>query len=143
MHENQPRPKIPVFEKEVMAAEAKRFGGDYDKVSSTSFGCVEWLGVTVRSRYADASEMELMLDMVAALTADERSQIFEIFCDSKRGNDFLVQMSIWDPTSVRAIGNKLDRLACERSHGHSGIMLRQGDMFGGGPSIEIEPDFGD
>jgi len=126
-----------------MAAEARRFGGDYDKVSSSSVGSVNWLGVTVRSRYADAGEMELMLDMLAALTDGQRSSVAEIFCDSKRGNDFTVQLSVWEPISARMIGDTLGRVACERSHGHSGIMLRHGDVLGGGPTIEIEPDFGE
>lgn len=137
-----PRPKIPVFEKEVMAAEARRFGGDYDKVSSTTRGAVEWFGVTVRSRDADADEMELMLDMLAALTDEQLGQIREIYCDSKRGNDFVVLLSQWDPKAARAMGETLERVTLESSHGHSGIVLRHGEMFGDGPYIEIEPDYG-
>ena len=67
MSPKAPRPQIPVFEREVIDAEARRRGGDYDKVRTSTHRSVSWEGVQVESRYSDASELTLMLDMVDAL----------------------------------------------------------------------------
>lgn len=143
VEKNQPRPSIPVHEREVIDAEAKKFGGDYDKVSTTSSNRVQWYGIEVYSRYADAGELELMLDMIGEMTPAERSMVQRIYCDSKRGNDFAVELRTWNEGFATALAQSFSRVACSRSHGHSGISVHDGDMFGGGPSIAIEAEFPD
>lgn len=141
--DNQPRPSVPVFEREVIDADAARRGGDYDKVSTTALETVEWHGITVHSRYADAGELELMLDMIEELSAPERAMVQRIFCDSKRGNDFVVELRTWNEPFAWAIAEKIGEIACRRSHGHSGVSVHEGPMFGRGRSVQIDGDIGD
>lgn len=135
------RPSIPHHEREVIESEARRYGGSYDKVSTTSLSAVEWHNIVIESRYDVAAELELMLDMIEAMTPAERSLVQRIWCDSKRGNDFAVELRLWNEQFAWAIAEKLGEVACEKSHGHSGISVHDGEIFSGGTSIEISGEF--
>ncbi|MGV8833261.1 MAG: hypothetical protein ACOH2N_14905 [Devosia sp.] len=135
-----PRPTIPTHEREVIDAEARKMNGRHDKVSTTTFSTSVWYGIAVNSRYSDAAELELMLDMVEAMTPAERSMVQRIYCDSKRGNDFAVELRTWNEQFAWAIAQKLGDVACEKSQGHSGVSIHDGEVFGGGKSIQIDGD---
>lgn len=141
--DDEPRPNIPVLEPEVIEGDARQRNGDYDKVATTTFDSVLWRGIQIQSRYAVASELELMLDMIETMTKAERAVVRKLFCDSKRGNDFSVELRVWDENFAKAIAEHCSRIACSRSHGHSGISVHDGDMFGRGPSISIDSEFPD
>jgi hypothetical protein len=118
------RPIIPRFEPEQIAAEANaRWRGDDEKVSTTSLKYVVFEGVVLSSRYDKAAEYETMLDMIEGVDPDLRGKVKSIFCDSKAGLCYAVELYPCTTGEAKIIGDHLDRESINNSGWHNGIYL--------------------
>ena len=119
-------PSIPIFEPEVIEAAARRCGGDLDKVSTTSLRGMTIDGVRLTSRYGKALEYETMAAMVAALTPPQARETVSIYCDSKQGSDFTVEIREWHEATAQALGARLAQVCEDRCGGFSSITVQCG-----------------
>lgn len=132
---------VPRHEPEVVEAEAKkRYGGDQEKVATTSIANLCVNGISLQSRYGKAHEFDKMAVMAKALPPELARRVESIFCDSKAQSCYCVSIPVWDADLARTIGLLLE----EASLGHNGITLYQGSgLFGlpDGESVTIEPEW--
>src|SRR3954463_7017659 len=111
---------IPVREPEVIAADAKRYRGDDEKVATTSIQRAVLDGIEITSRYQKAHELETMIRMLENVRPEWRRQIASMWCDSKAGACYEVHLRRWDENLAQAIGRSLE----QASGGHNGIYVR-------------------
>jgi hypothetical protein len=132
------RPIVPRFEPEQIAAEAKaRWHGDDEKVATTSLRRMVFEGIDLSSRYDKAGEYEVMLDMVEGLPFSLRKKVESIFCDSKAGLCFSVNLRQCSLADAKAISKNLDRACMRSAKWHNGIYI----SGKAGGNIEIGADF--
>lgn len=83
---------VPTREPEIVRAEAnEKFGGDDEKVATSSLGDdLIVYGVHISSRYGKAHELELMRFLVARMPDPFRKRIETIWCNSKTNLDFTI-----------------------------------------------------
>ena len=79
------RKPIPIFEPEVIAAAAAKYGGDDEKVATTAITSPEINLIKLSSRYDKAHELEKMAQMVEGLPQHLAGLIRSIWCNSKMG----------------------------------------------------------
>ena len=127
---------IPRCEPEVVEARARDYGGDTEKVATTSVR--EWVecGVVITSRYDKADEYEVMQEMIVSLDRGLASTIKSVFCDSKASDCFIVVLRNWDAGHARAVGSALEVIALRRRGGHNGITV---EAASGGRYVDISP----
>ena len=126
--------KIPRFEPEVVAAGAKKRGGDDEKVPTTSIDCLEVHGVVLTSRYGKAHEFEIMSKMVEAVDEELRPFIESMYCDSKATSCYDVTLAPVSKTKAALIATQLEEACIANSCGHNGI------SFNGAPGANIDRD---
>ena len=125
--------RFPILEQEVMQAEARRFRGDMEKVSTTGLRNVSWKSVSLESRYGKAHELETMADMVEELPANLLMQVEAIFCDSKATRCYTVRVAAdTSQMEVESIG-KLFESAID---GHNGIYFE-----GSSAQLVLDPNW--
>lgn len=132
---------VPRFEPEVIAAGARRFRGDADKVPTTAFGTLtlrgyamenrstaaEDAGITVTSRYGKAHEVDRLVAIVTALPDDALRLVRTISCDSKAGDSYGIVTHPCSPDDLLGIASQVS-IACHRlAGGHNGILVHSGD----------------
>lgn len=117
------RPPIPRHEPEAVAAAARAWRGDTEKVPTTSVKGVDIDGVALCSRYGKAHEYEAMVFMVEAVSKDLRAKINSVFCDSKAECCYAVELRPCSRAEAEEIGHQLAHAANERHGGHNGIYL--------------------
>jgi hypothetical protein len=132
---------IPHREPEVIQAEAdRRWHGDPDKVPTTSLRSPLLVdGITIISRYNNAHEFELMIEMVWSLSPLCRALLKSIFRDSKCGT-LTVELRNWNEDVARIIGERLDYVLVDIDGGHSGLWMTSPSKegFGGDKFVEFE-----
>jgi hypothetical protein len=119
--------QIPKLEPEVIAAEAKKFGGDHEKVATTSIKRLVVGGVEITSRYQKAHEFELMSKMVGALPAALRRHVKSIFCDSKACASYTVVLRQWNQDVAEAVARYLEAAAIAHDGGYNDISICEDD----------------
>lgn len=117
------RPPIPRHEPETIAAAARQWRGDTEKVPTTSVKGVEVEGVALSSRYDKADEYEAMVSMVETVSAILRKKIKTIFCDSKAQCCYSVELHPCSQREAEEIAYQLSHGANERHGGHNGIYV--------------------
>jgi hypothetical protein len=142
---------IPQHEPEVIAAGARKYFGDDEKVATTSMDLLIVRGVKITSRYKKAHEFELMRAMILALRLEQCRAVQSIFCDSKAGSCFSVVLRPrpWNEGAARAIGRRLEEVAMTYGGGHNGITVSADDgdasnIFGSlHQLVHFDPDWGE
>ena len=130
---------IPHHEPELIEAAARRYGGDLEKVPTTSIRKLTVRGVLIQSRYHKAQEFERMAFMIRELPQGlAETWILRMFCDSKACADYTVILKHWNPHAARMIGNYIEQLALskEGGGGHNGIWVNNGE-----DTITIDPNW--
>jgi hypothetical protein len=121
-----PKIAIPRYEPEVIEAEARKFGGDHDKTSTTSIDVLVVGGVEISSRYRKAEELETMLAIIVlGLSEPElRRHVKGAWCDSKFSDSYTVTLrSNKDASLARQIGLAFQAGAIRVCGGHNGISV--------------------
>lgn len=117
---------VPRFEPEVIAAGARHFRGDTEKVATTSFGRIDLDGVEIRSRYGKADEIDLMGAMVTAVSRANRRLIRSIFCDSKASHSFEIHLTACGRHVAQAVADTMAAVCIRLCGGHNDILVRAG-----------------
>ena len=118
------RPIVPRFEPEhILAVANAKWRGDVEKVATTSLPGLDFEGVVLSSRYDKADEYETMLDMIEGVSPSMRSKISSIFCDSKAGLCFSVELKPCSIKEAKYILRQLDGACMESAKWHNGIFV--------------------
>lgn len=83
---------VPRFEEEVIAAGARKYGGDEEKVPTTRVRHALCGGVLVTSRYQKAEELQTMMAILDELPDVVVKAMETIFCDSKAGSAYEITL---------------------------------------------------
>lgn len=130
---------IPQFEPEVIDADARRRGGDLEKVATTSLDEHIAFGVRLTSRYQKAHELRTMALAVSDLPGPWREKIRSLDCDSKH---MTYSMKMQDGCNTIMAG-MIGRELCQRIAHHAlccaGIYI----TGSAGLSIDIEGSYGE
>jgi hypothetical protein len=129
------RPPIPRHDPETIAAAARAWRGDTEKVATTSVKGVQVDGVALSSRYDKAEEYEVMVAMVDGVAPELRSKIASVFCDSKAQACYSVELRPCSRRQAEAIAQHLGSAANRLQGGHNGIYLNGP----AGGSIVVDP----
>jgi len=125
---------VPKFEPEVIEATARKlFNGNKEKVATTRLNHLMVEGIKLSSRYDKAHELEEMGRMVMAVPERLRASIFSIWCDSKCGRCYTVELiaALW----LRS-AEELATFLTRGSSGHDGMRINYCDE-----SVDIPPDW--
>jgi hypothetical protein len=128
--------KIPRRDPEIVQAIAdKLYGGDTEKVPTTTLRSpIAFLGVAIFSRYNQADEFELMVNMVRVLGTPLRRRTGAIHYYSKCGS-LAVVLKSWNEDMARVIGEMLDG----KLRQHRGAITDSADrMSNSAPAGKIE-----
>jgi hypothetical protein len=117
--------RFPEFEPEVIAAAARRRGGDIDRVATTAVGDVDVRGVRLSSRYGKAHELNWMAEVVEALPERWRAHVVSIFCDSL-ARAYAVKVTGCRRQEMDRLAEMLSRLFVAHAGGHNGVSLNDG-----------------
>jgi hypothetical protein len=119
---------IPVFEPEVVTAEAqKRWHGNYDKVTTTSVRGLRIGGVTITSQYRKAAEYQVLGDIVTKLPPELRELIANVWCDSKARWFTVISLKRWSEHHASLIGDQFERELLSKNGSHDGIWIESKD----------------
>ncbi len=121
------RPLVPMRDPSAIADDAKRFGGDDEKIATTTLKGLEYRGVHLSSRYDKGHEYEDMMNMMETLEDAEVAQISSIFCDSKACATYVVQTSCRGEELLNQLGDRLSAICVERNGGYNGLLVEGGD----------------
>lgn len=130
---------IPRFEREVIEADARRRGGDMEKVATTSLTHHVVSGIRLTSRYQKASEMEMMARAITDLPGEWRTQIVSLDCDSKHQTYSMKVRDGCDAITAKTIGSALSRRIVNWAGCCAGIYITGRP----GLSVDIEGDYGE
>jgi hypothetical protein len=126
---------VPRHEPEVIKAKADQiYGGNAEKVSTTSLNDATLLGVKISSRYGKAHEIETMMAMIRALQPAHVEMVKSIFCDSKATDCYSVTLRFWNREAAMQIAAGLDAAV----QGHNGIGVEFGPE-----RFYLDPDWRD
>jgi hypothetical protein len=117
--------RFPEFEPEVIAAVARRRGGDIGRAQTTAVGEVEVLGVQLSSRFGKAHELNWMAEVVHALPERWRPYVISIFCDSL-ARAYSVKVARCRRQDMDRLAEMLSRLFVTHAGGHNGVSLNDG-----------------
>ncbi len=137
---------VPTREPEIVRAEAnEKFGGDDEKVATSSLGGdLIVYGVHISSRYGKAHELELMRFLVARMPDPFRKRIETIWCDSKANYVFTIWLRDGPHPHAWAdliLGNFEQGLVESQIGGHNGIYVldeSSNDLGGADPNWPAE-----
>jgi len=116
--------KLPRHEEEVIKAAARAYRGDDEKVPTTAIRGLKVEGVGLSSRYNKARELEAMARMVKAVEPHLRPHMTSVFCDSKGGACYSVELEGCDEHVAAVIGRQMEYATT----GHNGIYLTSGGV---------------
>jgi hypothetical protein len=115
---------IPEIDPEVVKAVAdKMYGGDTEKVPTTTLNDILVRGVTLNSRYAKAAELNTMQMVVLELPQEMIDRIASIMCDSKASDTYEVKLRVWNKYAAKEIGKAMENILLLIRNGHNGIAL--------------------
>ena len=96
-----------------------------DKAATAARDTLRLMGVEIASRYGKQAELAEMAEMVAALPADLRHSVIRLWCNSKVGHSFTVDVDERHDVMriTQQIGTWLEQIACRVAGGHNGIWV--------------------
>jgi hypothetical protein len=129
LHLMQERQSFPEFEPEVIAAAARRLGGDLDRVPTTALGEVKVRGVRLTSRFRKAHELHAMAHVVDALPDGWLPFVKSIYCDGKLAV-YTVKVVPCRRVDMRTLADLISDLFVRHAGGHNGVHLSHGPHSG-------------
>jgi hypothetical protein len=123
------RRSFPEFEPEVIAAAARRLGGDLDRAPTTSLSEVVVRGVRLTSRYRKAHELSAMASVIEALPHGWAPFVRSVYCDS-RLSAYEVKLVPCRRADMRTLGDLMSDLIVLETGGHNGVHLSHGPHAG-------------
>ena len=109
---------------------------DDEKIPTSPADFVVTRGVRVHSRYQKQHEIKLMVRAVGLMPATMCAAIYELWCDSKACDCFIV--NLWpahnSPAAAKEIATWLHEYMLAHNKGHNGIYV-------GDPGEVVHPDW--
>jgi hypothetical protein len=121
--------RFPEFEPEVIAAAARRLGGDLERAPTTAIGETMVRGVRLCSRYRKAHEMAVMAAMVEDLPDGWLPFVTSVICDSALST-YVVKVTPCRRTDMRTLAALISDLIVRHAGGHNGVHLSHGPHAG-------------
>jgi hypothetical protein len=124
-----PEIAIPRYEPEVIEADARRFGGDHDKTSTTSIDVLVVGGVEISSRYRKVDELETMTAIVVLGLSEPglRWHVKSVQCNSKYSDSYSITVRSKNAALAKQIGSAFEAGAFRVKGGHNGITVEGPD----------------
>ena len=119
--------KFPRHEPEVIRCiAAKKRHGNEEKVATTAAVLLidhRIRGVRIESGYRKASELETLREMARSLPERWIGRVHSIFCDSRFGRMYTIDLTPWDTRLAYEIAKFVEQIAIERDGGHDGVWV--------------------
>jgi hypothetical protein len=117
---------VPLRTKEEIRRDAAGYGGDEEKVATTSVKSLSFLGVELTSRYNKAIDYQEMASVIMKIHPDRRRHISEMWCDSKAGRVYRVSMraTITSRDEAEGLAALMEYIMLEDGPGHGGIYVK-------------------
>jgi hypothetical protein len=123
-----PRIAVPRYEPEVVEAAARKFGGDHDKVATTSVDVLMVGGVEVSSRYNKAEELtKLAAIVLTGLSPRQRKFVKSVWYDSAYSDSYTITILHKNSTLAEQIGSAFEAGAIWLRGRHNSVSVEAPD----------------